>query len=147
MPTYVCTTASNRLTANQKQAIVNVLATAHSEETNVPPYIVQVIFNEMLPGQHFINGHPVPRDQVWIRGDIRAGRTDLQKTTMVTRMAKMVGEVTGIDPSFFWIYLCDITKMIEFGSVMPEPGGEAAWIAAIPQEVKARYRFGDTSRL
>jgi phenylpyruvate tautomerase PptA (4-oxalocrotonate tautomerase family) len=147
MPTYVCTAAVNRLTADQKQAIAKVLATAHAEETHVPPYIVQVIFNELLPGKHFINGYPVGPDQIWIRGDIRAGRTDAQKTAIVTRMAKLVSEVTLIDPSFFWIYLCDITKMIEFGSVMPEPGGEAEWIAAIPKDIKARYRFGDTCRL
>lgn len=60
---------------------------------------------------------------------------------MPQRMVKLCSEASGIDPSFFWIYLCDIPKMAEFGSVMPNPGGEAAWVASLPEEVKKRYKF------
>ncbi|KAH8801517.1 4-oxalocrotonate tautomerase [Xylogone sp. PMI_703] len=141
MPTYVCTTAAGRLSPEQKQRIVESLSEVHSEEANTPKFIVQVIFHEVLPGQHYINERPVTTDQVWIRGDIRAGRTDEQKEAMLSRMVKLSSEASGIDPSFFWVYLCDIPKMAEFGSIMPNPGGEAEWIASLPQDVKERYRF------
>ncbi|RFU34990.1 hypothetical protein B7463_g1353, partial [Scytalidium lignicola] len=141
MPTYVCTAAAGRLNSEQRQGIVKALTTIHSEEAHVPNFLAQVIFHEVLPGQHFINEIPVSTNQIWIRGDIRAGRTDEQKTTMLSRMVKLSSEASGIDPSFFWVYLCDIPKMAEFGSIMPDPGGEAEWIASLPQEVKERYQL------
>lgn len=141
MPTYVVTVAAGRLCGEKKHGIIKAITNIHSEETNVPHFIVQVIFHEILPGQHFINEQPVTTDQIWIRGDIRSGRTDEQKEKMLSRLVKAAGEATDIDPSFFWIYLCDIPKMAEFGSVMPAPGGEAAWIASLSEDVKKRHGF------
>ena len=36
--------------------------------------------------------------------------------------------------SHVWAHLVDMpaTQIVEFGRVVPEPGGEAAWIAALP---------------
>ena len=36
--------------------------------------------------------------------------------------------------SHVWAHLADMpaTQIVEFGRVVPEPGGEAAWIAALP---------------
>jgi len=142
MPTYVCATAANRLTTEQKQAVTKLLTSVHSEEAHAPRLIVQVIFQELAPGQHFINETPVTRDQIWIRADIRAGRTDEQKTRMIRRIVDLVSAATDIDSSYLWVYICDIPKMAEFGSVMPNPGEEAAWVEALPAEVKQRYQFG-----
>lgn len=66
MPTYVCTAAAGRLSPEQKKKIVNVLTTVHSEEAHTGRFIVQVIFHEVQPGQHFINEIPVTSDQIWI---------------------------------------------------------------------------------
>jgi hypothetical protein len=35
----------------------------------------------------------------------------------------------------FWIYIVDLQarQMVEFGHVLPEPGDEPAWTAALPQ--------------
>jgi hypothetical protein len=42
-----------------------------------------------------------------------------------------------------WAHLVDMpaTQIIEFGRVVPEPGGEAAWIAALPDA--ERKEIGD----
>ncbi|KAK3705103.1 hypothetical protein LTR37_013470 [Vermiconidia calcicola] len=141
MPTYVCTSAAGLFTASQKSDIVERLTRIHSEEGKAPQYLVQVVFNELAPGNHFINKRPVPNQQVWIRGDIRPGRTDEQKNAMATRMMDECAEVTGIDRSYFWVYICDAEKTAEFGSILPEPGGEKEWVENLPKGVRDRERL------
>lgn len=80
-------------------------------------------------------------DQIWIRADIRGGRTIEQKTKMIDRIMNSASEATGISSSYIWVYVCDIAKAAEFGSLMPSPGAEAEWAAALPADVKQRYNF------
>jgi phenylpyruvate tautomerase PptA (4-oxalocrotonate tautomerase family) len=70
MPTYVVTAAVGRLSASQKQAVVEKISQVHSQEGgNVPEWLVQVVFNEIQAGNHFINKRLVPADQVWVIGN------------------------------------------------------------------------------
>jgi phenylpyruvate tautomerase PptA (4-oxalocrotonate tautomerase family) len=139
MPTYVCTTTSGRLNKRQKEQIVQNVTRIHSQEGgNVPEWLVQVIFKEVERGNIFINKRNAD-DQVWIRGDIRAGRTDQQKTAMAERMMNECAEAIGIDKSYIWVYICDAEKTAEFGSILPEPGQEKAWVEKLPKEVRDRY--------
>lgn len=55
-----------------------------------------------------INEIPVSRDQVWIRADIRAGRSEEQTRDMINRITSRGTAAPGIDASFFWVYTCDI---------------------------------------
>ena len=111
----------------------------------VPQYLVQVIFNEIAHSDEtgnrnwFINKRPVPREQIWIRGDIRAGRSDKQKTAIAERISNECAEATGIDKSYFWVYISDLAKASEFGGVLPEPRQEKEWLAQIPKSVRERY--------
>jgi hypothetical protein len=43
MPTYVCYTATNRLSQNQKAEITKAITAAHWEETAGPRYLIQVV--------------------------------------------------------------------------------------------------------
>ena len=139
MPTYVCTTTTGRLNKNQKEQIVHKVTRVHSQEGgNVPEWLVQVIFKEVERGNIYINKRNA-EDQVWIRGDIRAGRSDAQKTAMAERMMNECAEAIGIDKSYIWVYICDADKTAEFGQVLPEPGQEEAWVAKLPKEVRDRY--------
>lgn len=139
MPTYVCTTATGRLTKDQKEEIVQKVSRIHSQEGgNVPEWLVQVIFKEVERGNIYINKRNAD-DQVWIRGDIRAGRSDAQKTAMAERMMNECAEAIEIDKSYIWVYICDADKTAEFGQVLPEPGQEEAWVAKLPKEVRDRY--------
>ena len=139
MPTYVCHIAPGRLSGSQKAEVVKAISNIHSKEGKAPAYLVQVIFNEVPPENRFINGRPVTRDEIWINGVIRAGRTDEQKTTMAQRMVNECAAACGIDESFVWVYVSDLAKAAEFGSVLPEPGEEKEWFAALPEDVKQRY--------
>ena len=141
MPTYVCTTSPGRLTSSQKQSMVHHLTAIHSTEASAPRFVVRVIFNEIPPGNQFINEIPVTDDEIWIRADIRAGRTEEQKESLCQSIIEMVGKVVGVDRSYVWVYISDLAKAAEFGSVMPAPGQEAAWVDAIPNDVKKRHNI------
>jgi hypothetical protein len=41
-----------------------------------------------------------------------------------------------------WVYLTELPakNMAEFGQVLPEPGGEEAWMAALPQAEQDRLQ-------
>src|SRR6187402_3756942 len=100
MPTFTVTVTIGRLTAGQKAAIANTLATIHNIENGVPRWCVQTIFHEIPAGNHFIGDKTVPTDQVWINADTRPGRTAEKKSAMIGRMVKEVSEASGIDGSY-----------------------------------------------
>jgi hypothetical protein len=45
-----------------------------------------VIFYDIAPGSHYIGGQLAPAGQMWIRGDIRDGRSEEQKRRMLSRI-------------------------------------------------------------
>jgi phenylpyruvate tautomerase PptA (4-oxalocrotonate tautomerase family) len=90
MPTYACSTAAGRLTPAQKTDIVRCITTVHHEETGAPRYLVQVIFYEVASGNHYIAGELARPDQIWIRGDLRSGRTEEQKGKILRRILQGV---------------------------------------------------------
>ena len=85
----------------------------------------KVIFHDVAPGNHYVAGRPAPADQIWIRADIRGGRTDAQKSQMLRRIMQDVGRASGAAEDAVWIYLCDIpaANLAEYGCVLPPPRG------------------------
>ena len=79
----------------------------HHDETGAPRYLVQVIFQDVAPGDHYVGGQPAPADQIWIRADIRGGRTD-EQSQMLRRIMQDVARASGGAEDAVWIYLCDI---------------------------------------
>ena len=142
MPTYVCSAAIGRLTPVQKAEIVRNITAIHHEETGAPRYLVQVIFRDVALGNHYVAGQPAPADQIWIRGDIRGGRTDEQRSQMLRRMMQGVGRASGGGQEAVWIYLCDIpaANIAEYGRVLPPPGEEDAWFSSLPDAMRERLR-------
>src|ERR671918_1458182 len=124
MPTYVCSAATGRLTSDQKAEVVRRITAIHHEETGAPRYLVQVIFYDVAPGSHYIAGRPAPAGQIWVRADIRDGRTDEQKSQMLRRIMQDVGKASGAAEDAVWVYLCDIpaANVAEYGRVLPPPG-------------------------
>ena len=142
MPTYVCSAAAGRLTPLQKTEIVRAITAIHHEETGAPRYLVQVIFHELGPHSHYVAGQPAPADQMWVRGDIRAGRTNEQKSRMLRRIVQDVGRASGAAEDAVWVYLCDIpaANIAEYGRVLPPPGEEDAWFSSLPEAMQQRLR-------
>jgi phenylpyruvate tautomerase PptA (4-oxalocrotonate tautomerase family) len=140
MPTYACSVAAGRLTPAQKLEVVQSITAIHHEETGAQRFFVQVIFYDIAPGNHYIAGQKAPAGQIWIRGDIRDGRTEEQKRRIISRILQDVSRTSGIAEDEVWVYLSDIPahNIAEYGRVLPAPGGEDAWFAALPGALRER---------
>ncbi len=142
MPTYVCWSRAGKLANDQRERIATSITDIHHEVARAPRYFVQVIFNDLEPGSHFVGGREASPDQIWMRADIRAGRTQEQKEQLLTRIAQAVSEVTGSSREDIWVYISDIPgpSVLEFGQVLPLPGGENEWFGKVSPELQARLR-------
>jgi phenylpyruvate tautomerase PptA (4-oxalocrotonate tautomerase family) len=138
MPTRTCTTTAGRLSEEQRLKVVESITAMHSEETGAPRYLVQVIFYEVDAHAHYIGGKKAPEEQIWIRGDIRSGRTEAVKRNMLGRIVRDVAAATGSPEEYVWVYLCDLPAfhVIEYGQVMCPPGEEDAWFSTLPNKIK-----------
>ncbi len=134
MPTYTVTTPEGCLTNDKRAAIAGEITRVHSETTGAPTYFAQVIFNEVAPGKYFVGGQ-----QLFVNGQIRAGRTTESKDALIAQMLGAVAKAAGLPANHVWIYISDLIprQMVEFGNVLPEPGDEAKWTDALPPADRA----------
>lgn len=139
MPTYAFTTMKH-LSPEQRGKLVESVTAIHQVEAAAPRYFVQVVFNVVEPGSMFIGGEAAPEDHVWVRADIRAGRTREQKAAILHRIMREASEILGVAPESVWVYIADIPAegVAEFGNVLPQPGGEEAWLASLPSELREK---------
>ena len=116
------------------------MTTIHPEETTAPRYFVQVVLYRVEPGSIFIGGEAASPDHVWVRADIRSGRTNEVKSKILQRIMRETSEILGISEQAVWVYLSDIPAegVLEFGNVLPQPGGEAQWLAALPSALREK---------
>jgi hypothetical protein len=49
-----------------------------------------------------------------------------------------ISVVTRMSHEQIWVYLCNLepTDMVEYGHVLPKPGQEKAWFAALPKPLQ-----------
>jgi len=141
MPTYAFSTA-RELTTEQRAKLVESVTSIHNVEATAPRYFVQVIFYKVDPGAIFIGGEVASPDHIWVRADIRAGRTKEQKARMLRRIMRETSEILGISEQAVWVYISDIPAqgVLEFGNVLPEPGGEEEWLASLPSHLREKLR-------
>lgn len=137
MPTYVCSVRPGLLSDSQKAEIAKAITRSHHEATGAPTYFVQVVIDEKATAERYLGGEPAS-DQIWIRGDIRAGRTVEQRSGLMLAIMKDVSRITGVDDASIWVYLCNLdpTDMVEYGHVLPQPGREQAWFDALPEGLR-----------
>ena len=140
MPTYTCSVASDRLTPEQKARVASEITRVHNEVTGAATFFAQVIFHEIPPGNYFIGGKPLAGDQIFLHGQIRAGRSALDRTRLLTSLHRAVATASDAQPSSVWVYLVDLPArdMIEYGHVLPEPGDEARWLNSLPESDRRR---------
>lgn len=139
MPTYVCTSVRGHLSAAKKQEIAQEITRIHCDATQAPGYFAQVVFEDVEPGNYYIGGEPLCHGHVFVHGRTRAGRSAQLKTQMVRDLARELGRIAGLPPTGVWVYVSELPsrQFIEGGHVLPEPGDEAAWTAALPPEDRA----------
>jgi phenylpyruvate tautomerase PptA (4-oxalocrotonate tautomerase family) len=142
MPIYVCTAALGRLTPVQKTEIAKGITAIYHEETGAPGYLVQVIFYDIAPGNHYVAGRPAPADQICIRCDTRSGKTNTQKSQMLRRIMQDVARVSGAAEDAVSVLLCELpaANIAEYGRVAPAPGEEDAWFSSLPDALREKLR-------
>ncbi len=137
MPTYVCVVKTGLLDNQQKQRIASAITRLHSETTGAPTWLVQVVIDENERRQRYLGGQPADH-QIWIRGDIRAGRTSEQRQRLMLGIVQAISEIAGVKESAIWVYLCNLAPddMVEYGHALPRPGEEQQWFEALPPELQ-----------
>jgi phenylpyruvate tautomerase PptA (4-oxalocrotonate tautomerase family) len=142
MPTYTCTLPAGRLSAEQKAAVARDITRVHNEVTGAATFFAQVIFNEVPAGNYFIGGKPLKDDQIFLNGQIRAGRSAVDRGRLLRELHRVVAAAAGAQPSSVWVYLTDLPArdMIEYGHVLPEPGHESEWLAGLPAADRERMQ-------
>src|SRR5260370_35055779 len=116
--------ALGRRTPVQKTKTARGITAIYREETGAPGYLVQVIFYDIAPGNHYVAGRPAPADQICIRCDTRSGKTNTQKSQMLRRIMQDVARVSGAAEDAVSVLLCELPEAnsAEDGAVAPAPG-------------------------
>jgi phenylpyruvate tautomerase PptA (4-oxalocrotonate tautomerase family) len=134
MPTYTVTTPEGCLDDEKRARIAREITRVHHETTGAPAYFAQVLFVEIKPGRYFVGGGPLKGKQVFVNGQIRAGRTVESKDALIRQMLVAVAQAVMLPANHVWVYITDLIprQMAEFGHVLPEPGDEAKWAEGLP---------------
>ncbi len=140
MPTYVVTAPEGRLAPAQKQSLAQRITELHCEHTGAPAYFAQVLFNDVKPGNYFLGGKPLTDDNIFVHGQIRAGRGPEIKEPLILDLMRATAAIAQTQESHVQIYIVDVParQIAEWGQLLPLPGEEAAWNASVPAEVKQR---------
>jgi hypothetical protein len=134
-----------RLTSVRRTRL-RTIARVHSEETGAPKFFCQIVIDEKKPTSRYL-GPSRSSGQIWVRGDIRGGRTVEQRTKLMLRMMEEISRITGVKQEEIWVYVCNLvpTDMVEYGHVLPKPGEEKAWFDGLPKPLQDHMkRLGAT---
>jgi len=125
MPTFEFFTAPQKLTPGQKAEIASSCTQVYHEEFGIARYLIQVIFEEFATANQYISGRPAP-DVVWVRCDVRSGRSEELKARLLHRVQQGVAKTANIPEESVWFYLNDLPAMniMEWGHIMPRPKPE-----------------------
>ena len=126
MPLYRCVIAPKLSSYEQRSQIAQEVTRIHCAVTDALPTFVHTFFVEddegLLP----------PDKRALMLGSIRAGRTDDQKTRLTSEMAHALAHTLALAADQVSVVTIDLPArwVMEGGDVLPEPGDEAAWLAA-----------------
>jgi hypothetical protein len=67
----------------------------HNEVTGATLYFAQVIFHEVAAGNYFVGGKPLTDDQIFLHGQIRAGRSAIDRKRLLLSLRQVVVESAG----------------------------------------------------
>ena len=142
MPTYTVFAQTGRLSQAQKSGVAAEITRVHNEQTGAQTFFAQVIFQDVPDGNHFVGGAPLAGDHIFVHGQIRAGRDAATKRVLLERMLDAVCAAASAQKINTWVYIVDLppSQMAEYGHVLPEPGAEAAWLAALPAADRERMQ-------
>jgi phenylpyruvate tautomerase PptA (4-oxalocrotonate tautomerase family) len=124
MPLYRCTTPEGSLDDTQRAAIARAITAIHCHVTQAPPTFVHVQFHHQPA--------PAKGPAIRLHGGIRAGRPQSLADEIVARCVQVVAGIAGVPAESVGMRTSTTPAswILEGGRVLPEPGEEAAWLAA-----------------
>ena len=140
MPTYTVTNSNFTLKSKQKNDIAKDITKIHSKVTGANTYFAQVIFNQTKDNDHFMGGKKVKEPQIFLFGQIRAGRSTKIKKKLIIELRNILIKKSNLDKSQVWVYIADLTpfQMIEYGEILPESGQETKWFNSLSPKLKKK---------
>ncbi len=142
MPTYTVKYSNLNLTQKQKKSIANDITLTHSKFTGANTFFAQVVFQKNEKKSHFMGGKLVRSKEIFLNGQIRAGRSLKVKKQLILGLKKILIKNTKLRSDFVWIYLEDLLpeQMIEYGQVLPKSGHEKNWFNSLSSNLRKRLK-------
>ncbi len=142
MPTYTVKYSNLNLSQKQKNLIANDITITHNKFTGANTYFAQVIFKKNDKNSHYMGGKLVKTKEIFLNGQIRAGRTSKIKKQLILGLRKILIKNTKLRRDFVWVYLEDLLpdQMIEYGEVLPKSGHEQKWFNSLSPNLRKRLR-------
>jgi phenylpyruvate tautomerase PptA (4-oxalocrotonate tautomerase family) len=130
MPIYTCTTTVSTLSSDTKAALATEIGAIHSAINHVPSSYVTVVFHELPRNAVYSGG--APANPVLVSSWVREGHPADDTTRLATEIAAAVTRITGVAAERVAVVIQPgpARFAVEGGRVLPEPGHEAAWLAA-----------------
>tara|TARA_B110001450_G_C17509037_1_gene435607 strand:- start:409 stop:849 length:441 start_codon:yes stop_codon:yes gene_type:complete len=146
MPTYTVTNSNFRLKNKQKEEIAKGITKIHNLVTGANKYFAQVIFNKTNDGNHFMGGKKVKDPQIFLHGQIRAGRSNKIKKKLIIDLRNILIKKTKLDQAQVWVYIIDLlpSQMIEYGEVLPKSGKETEWFNNLSSKLRSKLSVLDS---
>ena len=142
MPTYTIKTSNLRLDKKKKNKIAKGITETHNKITGANLYFAQVIFQENKKDNHYMGGKLVKEKQIFLQGQIRAGRTKSIKNKLIIALRNSIIKNSGIDKDNSWVYLLDLPpeQMIEYGEILPKSGKEINWFKSLSKSLQIKLK-------
>lgn len=130
MPIYTCTTARSTLTREAKADLAAEITRIHADINHIPSTYVNVVFHELPADDVYTDG--APAQPLLITGWVRDGHPEADTTRLAIEIAAAATRMTDVPADRVLVVFMSSPAhyAVEGGRVLPEPGEEAAWIAA-----------------
>jgi phenylpyruvate tautomerase PptA (4-oxalocrotonate tautomerase family) len=133
MPYYQLLMPEGVLTSSSRSTIAKEITHIHCEETGAPESFVQ----EIKKGTQYTAGEIDDQVGVFL-GMIREGRSIKERQRIIQRMSKSISGVLGRPEKELILNISEINSAtaMEFGLILPHPGGEPEWFEKNKEALK-----------
>ena len=148
MPTYTVKYSNFNLSQKQKNSLAREISNTHRKFTGANTFFAQVIFQKNDKKSHFMGGKLVKSKEIFLNGQIRAGRTSKVKKQLILGLKKILIKNTSLRSDFIWVYLEDLLpeQMIEYGEILPRSGQENKWFNSLSPSLRKRLKKMEKSK-